>query len=72
MVSPTAASEAVLDEIGERALEVALAYADGHAGTEMVIVSIPPESAAVTVRKALAMGADSAVQVVDDGLIGAT
>jgi electron transfer flavoprotein beta subunit len=65
------ASEAVLDEIGERALEVALSYADAHAGTEVVVLSMAPESAAATVRKGLAMGATSAVQVVDDALRGA-
>lgn len=66
-----AESEAVLDEIGERALELALSYADSHAGTEVVILSMAPESAAPTIRKGLAMGADSAVQVVDARLLGA-
>ena len=65
------ASEAVLDEIGERSLEVALSYADAHAGTEVVAVSMAPASAATTVRKALAMGAASAVHIVDDALHGA-
>jgi len=66
-----AASETVLDEIGERALEVALSYADANAGTEVVVLSMSPESAAATVRKGLAMGASSAVQVVDEALVGA-
>ncbi|GAB2846514.1 electron transfer flavoprotein subunit beta/FixA family protein [Microbacterium insulae] len=66
-----AASESVLDEIGERALEVALSYADKNAGTEVVVLSMAPESAAATVRKGLAMGAASAVQVVDEQLLGA-
>jgi electron transfer flavoprotein beta subunit len=66
-----AASESVLDEIGERALEVALSYADNNAGTEVVVLSMTPESAAATVRKGLAMGAASAVQVVDEELLGA-
>ncbi|WP_345800641.1 electron transfer flavoprotein subunit beta/FixA family protein [Microbacterium sp. AZCO] len=66
-----AASEAVIDEIGERALEVALSYADKNPGTEVVVLSMAPESATATVRKGLAMGAASAVQVVDDGLLGA-
>jgi electron transfer flavoprotein beta subunit len=65
------ASEAVLDEIGERALEVALSYADKNAGAEVVVLSMAPASASATVRKGLAMGAASAVQVVDDGLLGA-
>ncbi|AZS38352.1 Electron transfer flavoprotein subunit beta [Microbacterium lemovicicum] len=65
------ASEAVLDEIGERSLEVALSYADAHAGTEVVAISMAPASATTTVRKALAMGAASAVHIVDDALHGA-
>ena len=34
------ASDRVLDEIGERALEVALSYADAHPGTEVVVLSM--------------------------------
>jgi hypothetical protein len=66
-----AASERVLDEIGERALEVALSYADANPGTEVQVVSMASEDAAATVRKGLAMGAASALQVVDPGLAGA-
>lgn len=58
------ASERVLDEIGERALEVALSYADAHPGTEVAVVSMAAEEAAATIRKGLAMGAASALQVV--------
>ncbi len=65
------ASDRVLDEIGERALEVALSYADAHPGTEVTVVSMASEDAAATVRKGLAMGAASAVQVVDPALSGA-
>jgi len=64
-------SDRVLDEIGERALEVALSYADAHPGTEVTVVSMASEDAAATVRKGLAMGAASAVQVVDPALSGA-
>jgi len=65
------ASERVLDEIGERALEVALSYADANADTEVVVVSMAAEASAATIRKGLAMGAGSALQVVDDALAGA-
>jgi len=65
------ASDPVLDEISERSLEVALSYADAHDGTDVVALSVAPESASATVRKALAMGADRAVQVVDEELRGA-
>ena len=66
-----AAGESVLDEIGERALEVALSYADAHPGTEVVAMTMAPEAAAVRLRKALAMGAASAVHIVDERLRGA-
>lgn len=66
-----AASERVLDEIGERALEVALSYADAHPGTDVTVLSMASTDAAATIRKALAMGAASAVQVVDPALAGA-
>ena len=65
------ASEKVLDEICERALEVALSYADNNADTEIVLVSMAPETASATVRRGLAMGATSALQVVDEALLGA-
>ncbi|MFT4215326.1 MAG: electron transfer flavoprotein subunit beta/FixA family protein [Microbacterium sp.] len=66
-----AASERVLDEIGERALEVALKHADADPGTEVQVISMAPADAAATIRKGLAMGAASALQVVDDALVGA-
>lgn len=66
-----AASEAVLDEISERALEAALTFADAHDGTEVVALSLAPEGSAATVRKALAMGAGSAIHIADPELLGA-
>jgi electron transfer flavoprotein beta subunit len=66
-----AATEPVLDEICERALEVALTYADARPGTEVVVLSMSPASAGATLRKALAMGAASAVHVADERLSGA-
>ena len=66
-----AASETVLDEIGERALEVALTHADKNADTEVVVMSMAPAGSAATVRKGLAMGAASAVHVADEALSGA-
>lgn len=66
-----AASEAVLDEIGERSLEVALTYRDANPDTEVVLVSMAPESATTTLRKGLAMGATSVVHVADGALAGA-
>ncbi|MFT4220056.1 MAG: electron transfer flavoprotein subunit beta/FixA family protein [Microbacterium sp.] len=66
-----AASNAVLDEICERALEVAFAHADQHPDTEITLVSMGPESAASTILKGLARGATSAAHVADERLAGA-
>jgi electron transfer flavoprotein beta subunit len=64
------ASESVADEINERALEVALRHKDANKGTEVVVLTMGPASATQALRKALSMGADSAVHVVDDRLEG--
>lgn len=66
------ASEAVLDEICERAVEAGLKLAEGNPGdVEVHVMSMAPESAAATIRKGLAMGADAAVQISDPALLGA-
>lgn len=65
-----AGGERVLDEIGERALEVALKAKDAD-GAEVVVLSMGRADATASIRKCLAMGADSAVHVVDDELVGA-
>ena len=65
------AGEAVIDEIGERAIEVALRYADEHSETEVWLVSVGAGGAATNLRKALAMGATGCLHVVDEGLRGA-
>jgi electron transfer flavoprotein beta subunit len=64
-------SDSVLDEIGERALEVALTYADKNVSAEIAVVSMAPKLSEATVRKGLALGAGSAVQVTDERLLGA-
>ncbi|MFT4158095.1 MAG: electron transfer flavoprotein subunit beta/FixA family protein [Microbacterium sp.] len=66
-----AASDRVLDEVTERALEVALSYADKNEGTEVVVLSMAPEGSTASLRRALAIGAASAVHVADEQLIGA-
>jgi electron transfer flavoprotein beta subunit len=66
-----AAGDVVLDEITERALEVALSYADENEGTEVVALSMAPAGSTASVRRALAIGAGSAVHVADEQLAGA-
>lgn len=65
------ASEPIIDEIGERAVEVALLAKDADKNVEVVVLTMGPDSASDALRKGLAMGADSAIHVVDDGLAGA-
>jgi electron transfer flavoprotein beta subunit len=65
------ASELVPDEINARALESALRDQDEHKDTEVVVLSMGPESTVKTLRKMLSMGADSAVLVEDPSLAGA-
>jgi electron transfer flavoprotein beta subunit len=64
-------SERVMDEIGERAVEAALAIKDVDVETEVIAVSMGPQTVTTMLRKALAMGCDSAVHVLDDALPGA-
>jgi electron transfer flavoprotein beta subunit len=65
------ASDAIIDEIGERAVEVALQVKDADRSTEVVVLTMGPKGAADVLRKGLAMGADSAVHILDDALVGA-
>src|SRR5712691_10842117 len=64
-----AAADAVINELDEYAIEEGLRQAEAHGG-EVTIVSMGPERAAESIRKALSMGADKAVHLVDDGLAG--
>src|SRR5882757_1532078 len=68
------AADAVLDEINERAVEEALLIREKEAadGTEgsVTVLTAGPERASEAIRKALSMGADKAVHLLDDGLHG--
>jgi electron transfer flavoprotein beta subunit len=61
--------DAVMNEIDEYAIEEALRIQEAHGG-EVVVLSMGPSQATDTIRKALSMGADSGVHVVDDSLHG--
>jgi len=63
-------SDVVVDEVDEKAVEVALLTRDANPGSEVTIVTMGPKTALDSIRKGLAMGADGAIHVVDDGLIG--
>jgi electron transfer flavoprotein beta subunit len=68
------AADAVLDEINERAVEEALLIrekeaADGVEGS-VTVLTAGPERATEAIRKALSMGADKAVHLLDEGMHG--
>lgn len=65
-----AATEAIPDEITERALECALQMKDEDSSVEVIALSAGDADAEKSLRKALSMGADRAIQVVDGTLAG--
>ena len=69
-----ASVDGLINEIDEYAIEEGLLIAEaqraaGH-DAEVTIVTMGPEKAAESIRKALSMGADQAVHLLDDGLAG--
>ncbi len=64
-----ASADPVLNELDEYGIEEALRLQEAHGGT-VTILCMGPEKAGETIRKALSMGADQAVHVVDDALHG--
>lgn len=63
------ASDAVIDEIDSKGVEIGLQLTEAHGGT-VTVVTMGPDRAKETLRKALAMGAHKAVHVLDDALAG--
>jgi electron transfer flavoprotein beta subunit len=64
-----ATADNVVNEMDEYAIEEALTVRDAHGG-EVTVLSVGPASATDAIRKALSMGADKAVHVVDDAVHG--
>jgi electron transfer flavoprotein beta subunit len=61
--------DGVMNELDEYAVEEALRLKEAHGG-EVTVLTMGPAKAAETIRKALSMGADAAVHLVDDALHG--
>ncbi|NJC74326.1 electron transfer flavoprotein subunit beta/FixA family protein [Planosporangium thailandense] len=59
----------VINEMDEYAIEEALQVQERHGG-EVVVLTMGPAHATESIRKALSMGPDAAVHVVDDALHG--
>ena len=64
-----ASVDGVINELDEYAIEEGLRLAEAHGG-EVTILSMGPDKASESIRKALSMGADKAVHLVDDALEG--
>jgi electron transfer flavoprotein beta subunit len=64
-----ASVDAVLNDLDEYAVEAALQLTEAHGG-EVILLTMGPERAGEAIRKALSMGADAGVHVVDDALHG--
>jgi electron transfer flavoprotein beta subunit len=64
-----AGADGVINYLDEFAIEEGLKIA-AAAGGEVTILTMGPEKAADSIRKALSMGADKAVHVIDDSLAG--
>jgi electron transfer flavoprotein beta subunit len=68
------ATDAVLDEINERAVEAALQLKEAGVGpgdgSAVTVLTMGPDRATDAIRKALSMGADAAVHLSDEALAG--
>lgn len=64
-----ASVDAVMNEMDEYAVEEALKIKEAHGG-EVTVLSMGPNRAVEMLRKALSMGVDKAVHLVDDALEG--
>jgi electron transfer flavoprotein beta subunit len=63
------AADALINELDEYAIEEGLRLTEANGG-EVTILTVGPEKASESIRKALSMGADKAVHVTDPGLHG--
>jgi electron transfer flavoprotein beta subunit len=61
--------DGLINELDEYAIEEALQIKEAHEG-EVTVLTMGPEKASESIRKALSMGADKAVHLVDDALAG--
>ena len=64
-----ASVDGLINELDEYAIEEALQIREAHEG-EVTVLTMGPEKASESIRKALSMGADKAVHLIDDALAG--
>ncbi|MCP9274368.1 electron transfer flavoprotein subunit beta/FixA family protein [Mycolicibacterium arenosum] len=65
-----AGSDPVLDEINEKAIEVALQLKEAGKADNVTVLTAGPAAAESAIRRALSMGADNAYHLVDDDMHG--
>src|SRR4029077_13441298 len=64
-----AAADGGINELDADAIAEGVRRAEAHGG-EVTILAMGPDKASESIRKALSMGADKAVHLIDDGLAG--
>ena len=64
-----ASADVVMNELDEYAVEESLVLTEKHGG-EVTVLTMGPDKATETIRKALSMGAHKAIHVADDALHG--
>ena len=64
------ASDGLLSELDEYAVEQALRIADSADDTEVVALTLGPDDAAAAIKRALQMGASAGIHVCDDAVHG--
>jgi electron transfer flavoprotein beta subunit len=62
--------DGVMNELDEYAVEEALRIKEAQGSGEVTVLTMGPDKSVETIRKALSMGADKAVHLVDPGLHG--
>ena len=65
-----ASVDGLINELDEYAIEDALQIKEANDGSEVTVLTMGPDKATESIRKALSMGADKAVHLLDDALAG--
>ena len=65
-----ASVDGLINELDEYAIEEGLQIKEASEGSEVTILTMGPDKASESIRKALSMGADKAVHLLDDALAG--
>ena len=64
------ATDGLLSELDEYAVEQALRVAEDGDGVEVVVLTVGPDDAADAIKRALQMGASAGIHVLDEAIAG--